>query len=252
MSHRSRVHPPRLSRKRVLLTGIILLVVVIVGVDVVSRILFAPWSIGVFGRDTLTGSWVGTLRAQQGAEYGLSLDLGYKGRDGGGYRGSALGSTNLTGHAIICSPTGERFKYDVSGDASRSGVIEDLWLEYGDPSLSALKLRLSGRWRAPSLTLEPNANPFLPDGSFSPTRVFSSDDPDDAIAPFDLDKEDPAAFEAMCHRLQSSGAGVLHLDTGNGTSVYQEFVSGRGVVSEVSPARSLVAGGTHLGLAVWH
>jgi hypothetical protein len=202
MSDRSISTRPRLSRKYVLLIGVVLLLAVAFGAELVSRVLFAPWSLGYFGRDTLTGSWVGPLRAQQGAEYGLYLDLDYKGRDGGGYRDSALGSTNLQGHATLCTPTGERFDYDVSGDASRSGMVEDLWLEYGDPSLSALNLRLSGRWRAPALTLEPDANPFLPDGSFSPSRVLSSDDLDDSIAPFALTKGDQEALEAICLRIR--------------------------------------------------
>jgi hypothetical protein len=203
MSHWRTSSRPHLSRKRVVLMAIILLVVVMFGIDIVSRLLFAPWSIGVFGRETLTGSWVGSMRAQQGAEYGLTLDLDYKGRgDSGGYRGSALGTTNLKGHATLCTPTGERFEYDIAGDASWRGIVEDLWLEYGDPTLSTLNLRLSGRWRAPMLTLEPDANPFLPDGSFSPSRILRSDDPDDAITPFTLAKGDAEDFEAVCQRIR--------------------------------------------------
>jgi hypothetical protein len=202
MSHRRFSTRQHLSRKRVLLTAIALLVGVMLGVDVVSRIIVAPWSIGVLGRDTLTGSWVGSPRAGQGAEYGLYLDLDYKGRDGGGYRSSALGSTNLEGHATLCTPTGERYEYDVLGDASWTGVVEDLWLEYGDPTLSALNLRLAGRWRAPVLTLTPDANPFFPDGSFSPSRVLSSDDPDDSFAPIALTKGDPEALDAICQRIR--------------------------------------------------
>ena len=44
------------------------------------------------------------------------------------------GTTNLHGHATLCTPTGERYAYDVAGDANRSGTIDDLWLEYGDPT----------------------------------------------------------------------------------------------------------------------
>jgi hypothetical protein len=191
-----------MSRRRVLATGVVLLLVVAFGAEAVSRILFAPWSIGVLGRDTLTGDWVGALQARQGAEYGLYLDLEYKGRGFRSRGSSAPRTTNLQGRAILCTPTGERFAYDVSGHASRSGTVEDLWLEYGDPTLSALNLRLSGKWRSPELTLAPDANPFLPDGSFLPTRVLSSADPDDSIAPFSLTNGDEEALEAICQRIQ--------------------------------------------------
>jgi hypothetical protein len=36
-----------------------------------------------------------------------------------------------------------------------------------------------------------------------PTRVLSSDDPDDRFAPFVLTKGDAEAFEAICRRIQS-------------------------------------------------
>ena len=203
MSDTSRAKNPRLSGKRVLLIVVVLLVVGVFGLDFVSRVLFAPWSIGLLGRDTMTGSWVGEMRARQGAEYGLFLDLDYKGQDIGGRRRSGrTRTTNLVGHATICTPTGERFDYEVSGHASRSGNVERMWLEYGDPSLSALDLRLSGGWDAPELTLTPDANPFLPDGTFVSTRALSSDDPDDSFAPAILTKDGADAFEDICQSVQ--------------------------------------------------
>lgn len=202
MSQESSSKRPRMTRKRQWLTAIGLLVAVIFVVGVGSRLLFAPWSIGYFGRDTLTGGWVGSLNARQGAEYGLHLDLEY--RDRFGSRGTSSGTrfNNLKGQATLCTPTGERFEYEVLGYASRSGEVEDLWLEYGDPSLSALNLRLSGDWQSPELTLSSDANPFLPDGSFVPTRSLSSDDPDDSFAPFALTKSGPQALEAICQRIR--------------------------------------------------
>ena len=61
-----------------------------------------------------------------------------------------------------------------------------LWLEYGDPKLSALNLRMSGEWLGARLRLEPDANPFMPDGRFLATRVLSGDDPDNSFAPIEL------------------------------------------------------------------
>jgi hypothetical protein len=68
VNHRGTV--PRVSRKWVLLAGVALLAVV-VGVDIGSRVLSAPWAIGYFGRDTLTGGWVGLLRAAGGGVWAV-------------------------------------------------------------------------------------------------------------------------------------------------------------------------------------
>ena len=177
----------RLSTPRLLLIAVVLVVGVAFGAQLVGRALYASWSIGWFGRDTLTGSWVGTMRAKQGAEFGIFLHLDYKAREGSSRRSHRSGKTaNLEGRATICTPTGERYDYAVSGFASPFGTIETLYVQYGDPKLSALNLRLSGEWRPPVLHLQSATNPFLPDGRFLPTRVLSSADPDDSFAPFDL------------------------------------------------------------------
>jgi hypothetical protein len=176
-----------MSTKRLLLTAVVLVVGISLGAQFVGRVLYASWSIGWFGRDTLTGSWIGTMRAKRGAEFGFFLHLDYKAREGSYRRSHVSGKTaNLEGRATICTPAGERYDYSVTGYASPFGTVEKLWVEYADPKLSALNLRLSGEWRPPALHLQSEANPFLPDGRFVPTRVLSSDDPDDSLAPFDL------------------------------------------------------------------
>jgi hypothetical protein len=186
---RSTSGPARLSTPRLLLMAVVLVVGVALGAQFVGRALYASWSIGWFGRETLTGTWIGTMRATRGAEFGLLLELDYKGRDSSTSRSRASGSRpNLEGRATICTPAGERYDYAVSGFASPFGTVERLWVEYGDTKLSALNLRLSGEWRPPVLHLQSEANPFLPDGRFLPTRVLSGDDPDDSLAPFDLRK----------------------------------------------------------------
>ena len=47
--------PERLSKKRLILMGGALLLVVTFGAEAVGRLLFASWSIGLGGRETLTG-----------------------------------------------------------------------------------------------------------------------------------------------------------------------------------------------------
>lgn len=98
---------------------------------------------------------------------------------------------------------GQRFEYAVSGSAGRSGDIKQLWLEYGDPKLSALNFRMSGAWRQGALTLTvPRHNPFLPDGRFITPRTVSSADPEDYFAPTTLTARDRATFEAICQRIR--------------------------------------------------
>ena len=85
----------------------------------------------------------------------------------------------------------------------RSGEIKQLWLEYGDPKLSALNFRLSGAWRPGALALTvPRHNPFLPDGRFVFPRTVSSADPDDYFALATLTARDRATFDAICQRVR--------------------------------------------------
>ena len=187
----------KISTKRLLLLALLLVVGIAFGAQLVGRVLYASWSIGWFGRETLTGSWIGTMKAKRGAEFGLWLHLDYKPRESRGRRTRSSGSTsNLEGRATICTPTGERYDYVVAGFASAFGTVERLRFEFGDPKLSALNMRLSGEWRPPVLHLQSEANPFAPDGRFVPGRPMSSADPDDSLAAFDLTKgsiEDLAA-----------------------------------------------------------
>jgi hypothetical protein len=193
----------RVPRKLLLIIVVVAIVVVAFGIPALGRAIYAPWSIGWFGRATLTGHWVGTMQARQGAEYGLSLRLDYKENSSTRRsRSRGTGRTNLEGRATLCTPTGERFEYDVSGRASPFGKINDLWLEYADPSLSRLNFQMTGKWDAPDLRLETDKNPFQPDGRFVVSAPVSSADPDDSFAPFTLAEDDQSSFEAICQRVQ--------------------------------------------------
>jgi hypothetical protein len=193
----------RVSRKLLLAFVVVAIVVIAFGIPALGRAIYAPWSIGWFGRATLTGHWVGTMQAHQGAEYGLSLQLDYKENSSTRRsRSRGTGRTNLEGRATLCTPTGERFEYEVSGRASAFGKINDLWLEYGDPSLSRLNFDMTGKWNAPNLRLETDKNPFQPDGRFGVSAPVSSADPDDSFAPITLVEDDQGSFEAICQRVQ--------------------------------------------------
>jgi hypothetical protein len=193
-----------MSKKRAILVGGALLLAATFGGEAASRLIFAPWSISFGGRAPLIGPWAGSLKTRQGAEYGLLLDLEYKERPGPNYRsGSPDRSDNIQGHAALCTPKGERYEYEISGWADPMGGIEALWLEYGDPKLSGLNLRLRGAWRDGALDLTIIKNPFLLDGRLLAARTLSSVDPDDYFAPVTLTERDRAAFEATCQRIRA-------------------------------------------------
>ena len=189
-------------RKAVIIA--LLLIAVVFGLSCGYRAVTAPWSIGLGGRATLTRSWVGPAQARQGAEYTLFLDLDYKDTTRAGRRsrsGRANRRSNLVGSAVICTPTGERYDYRVSGRADRAGKMRPLYLEYGDPKLSALNVQLTGVWQQQTVQFAANKNPFLPDGRFEPNRTLSSADPDDSFAPVTLRPGDRRAFDTACQRL---------------------------------------------------
>ncbi|MCC7371465.1 MAG: hypothetical protein IT306_23805 [Chloroflexi bacterium] len=144
-----------------------------------GRWVWAPWSMPALG-PTLTGVWEGPLRAEQGAEYRLYVELSY--RDGGV---RLSGASTLTGRARICNRAGELFEYSVDGEASRSGDRVELRLTFADPARRALGTVLDGSWSGQSLTLRPTANPFA----------------DDGFVPAELHRAEPAAFLIGCGRL---------------------------------------------------
>jgi hypothetical protein len=190
------------------LIGTALFLAATFGLPAVGRLLFASWSVGLGGRETLTGPWVGSLKTGHGAEFGLLLDLEYNERPGPSYRsgGGALGSTNLQGRATLCTPRGERYDYAVTGKADPFGGIEKLWLEYGDPSLSGLDLQLTGAWHGGALDLTTTKNPFRPDGPLLAAQTPSRGDPVDPVdyfTPATLTARDRAAFEATCQRIRA-------------------------------------------------
>jgi hypothetical protein len=193
--------PQQLSKQRMILMAVALLLIGTFGAAVVGRLLLAPWSIGFPGRETLTGPWAGSLKTPNGAEFGLLLDLEYKERSGRGVGGS----NNLQGRATLCTPKGERYDFEVEGQADPLGGIEKLWLEYGDPRLSGLGLQLTGAWRGGALHFTTTDQPYLGGRLLAAPTSSGNDpvDPDDYFAPATLTERDRAAFEATCRRIRA-------------------------------------------------
>ena len=178
-------------------TIVVLMLAAVYGLDTWGmRWLRAPWSYPSLG-PTLTGAWEAPLRAQQGAEYRLLLELAYRDT---GVRVQDWNHT-LVGRAMICTRTGDVYEYTVDGEANRSGDTISLYLVHPDPQRSALGNRLEGAWRGDTLTLTPAANPFQPDGSLLLDRRVGTADPDDRFATAELRRADRADFLIACARL---------------------------------------------------
>ena len=177
-------------------------VAVLVGLEFGCRAVEAPWSIGVGGRPTLTGTWEGARRAQLGTEYRFYLALAYASASADADRFGR--SDNLTGEARLCSPAGHVWTYPVTGRANRSGdaVTLDLWTPAEAPAMPAPG-RVEAAWQGgDELTIRGGYNPLMPDGTFVASRVVGSDDPDDSFVQATLGRGDLASFGTRCQALQ--------------------------------------------------
>lgn len=192
---------PRAARRETTWRGVTILVLVLAGVYAADawgiRWLRAPWSYAALG-PTLTGTWAAPVTARLGAEYRILLDLAYRQEE---RIRSGFWDHTLTGHAWICTSTGDVHEYALDGDANRSGDSIVVRLTYPDPSQSALDNRLEGGWHADTLTLRPLRNPFQPDGSFVLNRTVSTADPDDSFGTGQFRRSDRQSFMAACGRL---------------------------------------------------
>jgi hypothetical protein len=139
----------------VLLVG--LLAGLIAALRPVSAALFAPWSIGRPGGQTLTGSWVGPLRSKWGSEYHLYVELGWEPPRGRTSR------AKLTGTARVCTRAGREYRLLVSGDADRDAQDVRLDLEARE-SRYRESLPLRGAWHGDTLRVAAFTSPFGPEG----------------------------------------------------------------------------------------
>ena len=91
--------------------------VFVFGLEWVSRLVVAPWSVPLGGRPTLTGDWTGTLRTASGLRFGLGLHLEYDVPEISGTRTRSRSSDqiNLIGTGELCTRRGERFPYELYG-----------------------------------------------------------------------------------------------------------------------------------------
>lgn len=175
----------------------------IVAMDVAWRVVEAPWSFGSGGRPTLTGRWEGPRRAALGREYRLYLELSHASSVSAGAESYVL-SDNLQGEARLCSPTGDVWVYRVTGRANRAGdVIRLSFRTTVDTPPMPAPGEVQASWDGGGqLTVAGGYNPLMPDGSFMPSRIVSSADPDDSFVPATLVRADRDVFERACRQLR--------------------------------------------------
>lgn len=170
--------------------------------DLFDKMIYAPWALNLDGGPTLEGSWEGTLRARQGAEYRLSLTMQHHDRDG--RRRRTRQETTIEGSARLCAPTGAVYEYTLTGGADDAGQQLRLTLTYPDPVQSALGLRLEANWSEAAADIlrivSVPTNPFLPDGTFQVVRSVSSGDPDDSFQPAELRRLTAGVGTPSCPR----------------------------------------------------
>jgi hypothetical protein len=138
--------------------------------------LFSPWAFYIGGHFSPTASWEGSgkVKSSTGANYGMYLKLTY-------YT-ARRSSRNLTGGALLCTPQGETFQYNIYG------WIEHAWLstESQHTKLDLWKVKgarvdtsfhLEGKWQDGELVLKDNGSlgvPFRADGSVQAKGIYGA------------------------------------------------------------------------------
>jgi hypothetical protein len=171
-----------------------------------------PWAFNIGGRFTPLTEWTsyGTLRPSTGGVYGLYVRLWLTPYHG---RGSSLGGgNNLRGNALLCTPHGVTYPYDLRGNiknawSSTEGKNTDLylWVPKGEKPIRGFDLH--GVWRNGDLVLDDKGSmrlSFQPNGYVAPTGwVTHSPSPEHAsVALAYGTKED---FDRLCKTQVAAG-----------------------------------------------
>ena len=124
-------------------------------------LLLYPWALHMGGRFTPALTWhgYGRMHSSTGADYGLYLNLGFdmpRGRSSMGH------PNNLRGSALLCTPQGALYKFEVSGreDAwlDTDGKKMDLYLRTPKDADVRIRFDLYGGWQGKELVLEDKGN----------------------------------------------------------------------------------------------
>ncbi len=206
MSPRKKSSPkPAKSRGWPFLLRLLLIVIV---VALLAAFLPAPWAIDIGGHFNALGEWdgYGPVQASNGGSYFLFTPL-----HGGITNGDAAACTihgceSLTGSAQLCTSTGQRYTFDLSGAVhgwfGTDGAPTAINLTGGTPKALPHRwvVAFHGTWRGPVLPIAAAGNSFTkvftPAGVIRPTA-------DAGTAHGELRFGSAAAFGRACNNLAS-------------------------------------------------
>ena len=188
--------------------GLVLGLLVTAGVFAI----IAPWSFHIGGRWTPLLIWqgVGQLRDSTGARYGVYA-MFYPYPRGTGKLGGPSYHIGVKGSAKVCTASGPVFSFRLSGglrggwlntDGSRMRLDLDEWPR----TRPRRHFELVGYWQGATLPLDDQKTMFmyfLPDGSLTPARSYTSPVPE-KHAKVTLAYGSTGDFERLCGELARS------------------------------------------------
>lgn len=124
-----------------------------------------PWAFNIGGRFTPLTQWTGygRLQSSTGASYGLYVRFFLT-----PYHGSSVGGgTNLRGNALLCTPRGITYNYDLHGNVKNAwttteGKSTNLYLGVTKGEKLLRGFDLDGVWRGGELVLDDKGSLFSP------------------------------------------------------------------------------------------
>ena len=171
--------------------------------------LIAPWSFHIGDRWTPLLIWqgVGELRDSTGARYGLYA-MFYPYPRGTGKLGGPSYHIGIKGNAKICTASGAVFPFALSGGIRGGWLNTDgsrMSLSIGEKTQTRPRrhFELVGYWKGPVLPLDDQKTMFmyfLPDGSLTPARSYTSPVPE-KHAKVTLTWGSTADFDRLCSAL---------------------------------------------------
>ena len=147
---------------RKLLKPILFFALIILGMS----FLMFPWAIPLPGRETLSGDWMGPLRASRGPDAGIFLSLQPKSSLKNPWKyvfpsaqyDSPAGAP-LQGRAMLCTKRLGRVDFDVNGYTTAwSGETLNILVTPRSSSGKGPRFRMNGRWSGTTLELLEEGN----------------------------------------------------------------------------------------------
>ena len=191
----------------------LVLVFVVVGAVMWGAIwVFAPWGFYMGGRFHWYPSWQGWGKLHSnsgGGDYAVYIYMYPKG-------GRGMGTTHVSGTALLCTPRGERFTLSLGGDFERSirrdtnGKTASFYMNnrnsvgriLGTDRRPSLELR--GKWNNPDLVLDDHSSfqrAFKPDATLYPehaSRPYMAE-----VSQITLHEGSKSDFEAACAAIRT-------------------------------------------------